>query len=206
MKVRVYVLDVSVPRWLRYALVAGIPAVVLATTALVRADVKNVFGAGDPLSSAKLNENFKALADAVTKLETKKLVVTNPANGKSISVGALYCGVTPAPIIGSAIGGYEAAAQSCRAAVGCQSSPSVHMCTSEELLRSRSVGIEIPSSWYSTGSALVSFYNTTEHGLNDCTEWTSGVANQQGSQWKAGGSPGPGFAGCASPAPIACCD
>jgi hypothetical protein len=164
------------------------------------------FASGETLSAADVNGNFKTLADAVTKLETKKLIVTNPANNKSISVGALYCGATPSAIVGSAIGGYEQAALNCRAAAGCQASTSVHMCTSEELLRSRAVGIDIPSSWYSMGVAVVSFYNSAEHGINDCSEWTSAAVNQQGPQWKAGGSPGPGYGGCSSAAPVACCD
>ena len=196
------------PRLTRIALIIGVPLAIAAGPQAVAwaLTLPKTFAPNDPISAAEINANFKTLADGVTALEAKKPTVTNPANKKAISVGAVFCGPTPTPVIGSAIGGYEAAAQACRAAAGCQSAATVHMCTAEEMIRSRSIGIDPPSSWYSTGTAGQSFYNSAEHALNDCTEWTSALVNQLGPQWKAGGSPGPGFAGCASPAPIACCD
>jgi hypothetical protein len=182
-------------------------AVLLATLGVgVAFATPNKFQAGDPVSAEKLNQNFADIETRLASLETKKARITNAATGKSVSVGAAFCGVTPTPVVGSAIGGYAKAAAACQAAAGCQGAATAHMCTGDELVRSRMLGLEVPSSWYSTGASNQSFYNTTEHLLNDCYEWTSALPNQLGAQWNAGGSGGPGFAGCASPAPIACCD
>jgi hypothetical protein len=69
MKIQVDV-DLKVPRWVRNtALVLAPVAVVLATTAIVRAGVPNVFATGDTLSAQKMNDNFTALDGRVTILE-----------------------------------------------------------------------------------------------------------------------------------------
>lgn len=183
-------------------------AVVLAclTVGIAAAAPPMTFSSGEELKSTKLNDNFREIDARLTTLETKKARATNPKTGRSVSIGATYCGATPSPVTGSAIGGYDKAAAACQAAVGCAGSATAHMCTSDEVVRSRMIGLEIPSTWYSTGSNGMSFYNTTEHALNDCAEWSTALPNQLGAQWNAGGSGGPGYAGCSSAAPIACCD
>jgi hypothetical protein len=61
MKVHVDI-DLPVPRWTRNAALVLVPvAVIIATTAIVRASVPNIFNAGDTLSAQKMNDNFAVL-------------------------------------------------------------------------------------------------------------------------------------------------
>src|SRR3954447_19869854 len=75
-------------------------AVVLCLSAIVYATVPNVFGAGDAMSSAKLNTNFAALVDLTSdqtvagkKTVSGRLILSR--NGKTYSIGATYCGNSP---------------------------------------------------------------------------------------------------------------
>jgi hypothetical protein len=55
-------LDLPIPRWARNVALALAPvAVIIATTAIVRASVPNMFNDGDTLSAQKMNDNFAAL-------------------------------------------------------------------------------------------------------------------------------------------------
>lgn len=70
-------IDLPVPRWARNAALILVPvAVVLATTAIVRANVPNVFATGDTLSAQKMNDDFSSLDTRVTTVETKTPLVT----------------------------------------------------------------------------------------------------------------------------------
>lgn len=63
MKVSVHIdfdFDVRAPRWLRRALLLGIPVAAMAITSSLLA-VPNTFASNDPLSSSKMNENFEDL-------------------------------------------------------------------------------------------------------------------------------------------------
>ena len=74
MKIKVYVLDVPLPRWLRPALVGAlVVGGVVGSSALVHAEIKNSFKATDPLSAAKLNDNFSGLDSRLAALETATL-------------------------------------------------------------------------------------------------------------------------------------
>ena len=70
MKIKVYVIDLEMPRWAKRALVVGgaFAAVLVGATALVHADtvsVPNTFQDGETLSADKMNANFNALRDAI---------------------------------------------------------------------------------------------------------------------------------------------
>ena len=70
MKIKVYVIDLEMPRWAKRALVVGgaFAAVLVGATALVRADTvsaPNTFTDGETLSADKMNANFNALRDAI---------------------------------------------------------------------------------------------------------------------------------------------
>jgi len=79
---------------------------------------------------------------------TGKYLATGP--GGSYSVGATtFCGVSAMSYTGGGVGGYAGAKKICESA--CKS-PSAHMCTSEELIRSTAIGIAMPDNlWFSTG-------------------------------------------------------
>ena len=63
-------IDLKVPRWVRNAvLVVVLVTMVLATTAIVWANVPNVFATGDTLSAQKMNDNFASLDGRITTLE-----------------------------------------------------------------------------------------------------------------------------------------
>jgi hypothetical protein len=94
MRLKVVVVDLEVsPRARRWAKWMGIPlALVLASTAIVRAADPHSWNAGDPLSAEDLNNSFKAVTDRLATLEarktTAKLVMDQvagplPATGKT---------------------------------------------------------------------------------------------------------------------------
>jgi hypothetical protein len=70
-QIKVYVIDVKVPRWARsLAIYGGIPAaLMLGLSAVVRADVTlpHTFVANETLTAASLNANFQALRDAINE-------------------------------------------------------------------------------------------------------------------------------------------
>jgi len=90
MRIKVYTIELKLPRWLKRTLAAGAAAAALAGVgAVVRAasvPSLTVFNPGDTLSAASINANFKALQDAVNA------PVTVPAT--SVTAGALPSGVT----------------------------------------------------------------------------------------------------------------
>lgn len=63
MKIKVYVVDVKLPRWARRALVFGaIPALILGLGALVHAMSVDPFTAGEVLTAESLNSRFSKIA------------------------------------------------------------------------------------------------------------------------------------------------
>jgi hypothetical protein len=66
MKIKVYVVDVKLPRWTRRALLAAVPALILGVGALVHAmSPLPAFNEGDVLTATLLNDRFKAITSAV---------------------------------------------------------------------------------------------------------------------------------------------
>lgn len=66
MKITVVHIDVPMPRWVRRVALLGVPVAAMAITSAA-IGTPTAFKAGDPVSAALINENFKELADkAVT--------------------------------------------------------------------------------------------------------------------------------------------
>ncbi len=83
-------IDIDVPRWVRNVALVLVPvAVVVATTAIVRASVPNVFKDGDTLSALKMNDNFDALDLRVTTVEKAGPVVTASIDALDARIKAL---------------------------------------------------------------------------------------------------------------------
>jgi microcystin-dependent protein len=94
MQVKVYTIDVQLPRWLKRAIVFGaIPAaVLLGAVHYLRADVTvpNIFSNGDVLSAEKINANFSTLAATVTTLQG-----TVSSNAVPAGTVVAFAGTTP---------------------------------------------------------------------------------------------------------------
>jgi hypothetical protein len=105
MKLKVYVLDLEIPaRTKRRALLVGIPlGILLGGAGIVYATVPNVFAVGDPLSSAKVNQNFSSLDTRVTALEGAPAAPSyvwswhSPANNISASSAGQIASMTFTP-------------------------------------------------------------------------------------------------------------
>lgn len=175
----------------RRLLIVGSTLIVLGTAAVCLA-TPHTFSKGDLLTAADLNN----LA-----------VVANTKNGKTYSRGALFVKATPmtAPdggaisyngdIKGSSSNGYVNAKALCETTVG---SPSAHMCTGDELVRSEQLGITVPNGWYAAGAW---HYNPSGEGT--CSGWISSNSSDSGSYWNNGA---PGSASCAAGSRVLCCD
>jgi hypothetical protein len=202
MKIKVCVIDFQLPAVLKLRLLrVGIPIILLAGAgAVAYASVSKTWNAGETLTANDLNGNFAAFDQRITALETK-LVETR--NGKKWSLGATYCG-TSVTTNGQITGGYAGAKMLCEGvSTGCNSSPSAHMCTAEDLVHSAQVGLAAPQGWYSSGV----FWEITTINpavlVADCSGWTTSSSAQWGSIWLPNG---PGVEPCNVSFPVLCCD
>ena len=194
MKLKVIVIDVQIPRALKRA------ALLVLLTLGLAAAVPYTFTTGDILSSKAVNANF---ADLDSRLASGRFVTTNDA-GVSYSTGfTTYCGksasVTGAFASGAKVG-FAAAKAQCESVPGC--SPSAHMCTSEEIVRTSQMGYPTGNGWFSTGTTN----GAASAPINDCQGWRVGDGTQQGSLWTGTGSEFVGWIGCNTAEPILCCD
>lgn len=192
------------PRQTRIGLLVLMPlALLFGQRALVWADVTlptPTFTDGQPLTAAQLNGNFDALKDAINK-------PTISIGGKLFSTHAVYKTST-ANTKGkfTATGGlvsYEAAKQLCEDAA---KSPSAHMCSAEEIQRSRQLG-KTPTNidgWISTGGR---YQEEGSYFATDCMGWTS-EDQSQGALYFYGKhiTPFANLGGCDNALPILCCD
>lgn len=162
-------------------LLAGIPVVSLAIPALPQASD------GEIITAQMWNENFQALVDGITAIETG----TTRVRGN-------FCAETEAT--NGNMGGYSAADAMCSALPGCETT-TAHMCTASEVVRIHSSGGALPEGWYSTGiwSDRVGGTET----VNDCSGFESSSSNDLGVSWSAAG---PNGVYCSTTRPVICCD
>lgn len=146
------------------------------------------FSSGQTLTAAGLNSNFNELYASAAKPTVTK-------NGKSISIGGTYCGVTATTYDGSAVGGYTGAKAKCETACA---SATAHMCDAVEIGRSEQLGIA-PAN----GAWVAAFTDTTDT-TTDCISWTNNT-NNNGMVWNQS-LPMILHAGCGTAHAIACCD
>ena len=95
MKIKVYVVDVKLPRWLRRTLFfGGVPAVLLGLCALgfaaLPAPVKTTFADGDVLNAEQVN----ALGKNVTDLDSRLVTLQNQVNTLSTNLGTANTNIT----------------------------------------------------------------------------------------------------------------
>ncbi len=182
--------------FLRSLLVAIPVASVVGLTALAYAAVQK-FNAGDPLTATKMNANFDELQTRLAAVEAFQARATG--NG-TYSVGAVYCGATAAT--DGKLNGYSGAKGLC--APHCGNSPTAHMCTSEELVRTQQRGIAIPvaSGWYSRGIYAVNGASP----IRDCLGWANNTSGELGGVWEIAGGGPDGVAACSTAIPAFCCD
>jgi hypothetical protein len=211
MKIKVYVLDLEIPRRTkRIALLLGGPvALLVGLGAIAYATVPNLFASGDELSSAKMNANFANLDGRLAAVEG--LLAAATADG-GYSLGATYCGPT-AMTEGSFSGpgtltGYASAKAQCQAVVGC-SPATAHLCTSEELVRTRQIGGKIDAGaagygWFATG-AYVDYGGAY---AGDCEGWTTNATTVLGEVWGTVATPPeiPQPTYCSNAYAILCCN
>jgi hypothetical protein len=190
MKIKVVVIDVATPAWLRRAVSVALPALGVLASGIVLAEPKQ-WTSGEPLTATDLNH--------LDVLEV---------NGVKYSVGAThYCGIGPSPTTGhisfNGKTGYAGAKAMCEAAANC--GPTAHMCDSNEIIRSAQVGDPLPSSaWYSV--AVVAGAPPPLSGtVDDCKGWSSSISSDSGPIVQdASGKPGQRT--CDLTANVACCD
>ena len=200
MKFKVYVVDVTMPRPARLALLLAIPLVTLATSAVLRADVKNAFASGDSLSAAKVNENFNSLDARLKTLEDRKVL---SAGSSGYSVGATRFVKATSVMKNGNMGGYPGAKLACQSEVG---TATAHLCTAEEVLRSASLGVgPTADGWMATG-VYAAYDSTNTHYFDDCNGFTSNNASNVGMTWLPNGAGVPYDHFCSEEHPLLCCD
>jgi hypothetical protein len=220
MKLKIVIVDLEIPpRVKRWGIRIGIPAVLLVGAGAVAvASVPTVWTGGQVLTAAALNANFTALDARITALEALPAQVTALQAQTAVTIGSVsysvgatkYCGVGPTSTAGAisynGVTGYAGAKAMCQASLGCGMSPTAHMCTADELIRSSQLGAA-PSAtgWYAAG--VYSEVTTTPvvEPAGDCDGWTTASGTALGADWESG----PSFAvytSCSGSYPILCCN
>jgi hypothetical protein len=149
------------------------------------------FAAGEPLSAAKINNALGETDARLAKLEARL-----SANGK-LAAASLYCGATLGSTAGDMSGlggdkGYVAAKKACQTT--CDKSPTAHMCTNDEIMRSAALGIAMKNGWFAGGDVYYA----------DCIGF--GTTSGSGSSWNLTQTPHPQTSPCATALPVLCCD
>jgi hypothetical protein len=120
------------------------------------------------------------------------------------SVEGVYCGATAAttgdfsatePNTTVAASSYRAAAILCQAVSSC--SPNAHMCSSQEITRSRTLGTGTADGWYSTGAV-----SSGTVPIDDCQNWTTNVSTDGGPSVNSSLA---SYGTCNLSKPILCC-
>lgn len=207
MKLKVYVIDVQVPRWLKpsKSIVAACALLaVVGATSFVRAEPKNTFKANELVSAAKLNENFSSLDTRLAAVEQR-------------GGGGTFCGASSATTgtfadpTGSGANGYRAAKLICEGVAGC--GPTAHMCDGYEIAHSAELGrlAGVPANSYWVKSPIYTAIGAANN--RDCVGWRSSTVDEYGGAWGINVNGGPTLAlliqpgqnKCDVPVPVACC-
>ena len=179
-------LSVATTKRLLVVIVAG---TISFAGALVYAAVEP-FGTDETLTATKLNGNFADLNTRLATLEAK----AGPVNvgGKLYSRDATYkdsTAATKGAFASAKATGYAAAKELCENKL----TPTAHMCTAEEVLRSQQLAVPLPKEhWYSAG---VFSYDSPQR-ETDCAGWT---VDTSGAEIPVGPTLGPGGPGPAAP-------
>lgn len=194
----------------------------LATTSVAFAALTS-FQDGDQLEAGKLNGNFTELEAKIVVLEEKSERPTITVVGGKYSLGAVYRGATDQTTKGKIVAktktGYEAAKVLCEDRL---LSSSAHMCTSEELVRSRQLGIKLlVEGWYSSGgfgedvtSGAVTYGDGKTVYVADCEGWAVDTSDYSGQALRINQKTGvgatiplvPSIGSCSGDRPVLCCD
>jgi hypothetical protein len=221
-KLKVYVLEIDElsARAKRRLLAGAVLVLIAGASAVVYASVPVTFANGSVLQAPDLNADFDALDQRLARVESASPSAPDageagaPARwivsrgGKSYSLGATYCGVTPmtmgALTDAGSVAGYAAAKAMCESESACGSpAPSAHMCTAEDLTRTAQLGGTIPQGWYSSG--LYAGLPATSGPANDCEGWTTTLPSVAGPSWNSAVGE-PTVTGCNLTLAILCCD
>jgi hypothetical protein len=128
--------------------------------------------------------------------------------GVRTSLDGLYCGssaATTGALSDGARSGLRAGKSLCETACA---SPTAHMCTTSETVRSYELGMEVPDGW-TKGLNAAAYGPVGTYLLNDCSDWTVGVTTTLSTYTNEGGSWAGGhmtLAGCGTSQAILCCD
>lgn len=162
----------------------------------------NWIAPNQPVVAASLKSNLDGLQQQLSKLVVSR-------NGRQYSLGATYCGKTM-PTNGQIANGYAGTKFLCESVAACGNSPSAHMCSNEEIVRSASLGVLLESGWYTSG--VHSSYPGCGGGTcgstqtsSDCIGWTSNNGAEYGLTWQFGGRVLTQVP-CTSSQPVLCCD
>jgi hypothetical protein len=203
-KLKMVVVEIDAPRWLKRSVLIALAGVMaFGVSAVVRADVnvKTDFQEGTVLTAKQLNDNFGALKVAVEALQKKRPVLTT-SKGATYSLDAVFCGASPGLFNGKEVGSYQGAKKKCEET--CGGSPTAHLCTTQEVMRSESVGVPITATvgWINNGIEI-NPGNSTIY-INDCLRWSSEANTSGGFGWTA--NTGPTSIRCNESAQLICCD
>ena len=137
-------------------------------------------------------------------VQTERVVYRS---GTQATTDGLYAGTSASTtngavsftVMGTPITGYQGARAACIAAV---SSPTAHLCTGIELVRSAALGIVIPGgAWYANGTYSAYSAGTA---VRDCGGFTSASSVQFAPVWSAPNNPD--AASCDTVRNLLCCD
>jgi hypothetical protein len=201
MRVRINI-DFEVSPRVKRALKIALPALVVLGASVAYASVPNTFKDGDALSAQTMNDNFNSLDTRVAKLEA---LSTKQTQDGGISVNATFCGTSVATTAGDLSGlsvtgtAYTKAKNQC--AQTC-SSPTAHLCASDELSRSIQLGKKpTATGWYSAAR----FMFDNGYFDSECVGWTSNNTGDFGPIWSST-TQAPADAACNNLYPVVCCD
>jgi hypothetical protein len=161
---------------------------------------------GQPVNALSLSNDLNGLQEQISGdggLQAQLGALQSQIAGAAaaiISNGATHYSVGPTRYVGATsatftgdIGSYAATKSDCENAF----SPTAHMCSGEELLRSAALGLAIGEGWYSASAASTGAVVTA-----DCNGWTSAASSNGGLFWEGY----PGIAACDNTFVILCCE